>query len=385
MIFQRALKRELYTTAAGVFLTLFTITITMMLIRILGQAAKGRIASDDVLALIGFTSLNYMPIILILTGFIAVLLVVTRSYRDSEMVVWFSSGLSLTRWIRPVLEFGAPIIVIVAVLGFSVTPWAYRQSAEFRERFEKREDLARLSPGKFQESASGNRVFYIESIDDDGEDVKNVFIHSIRDDKTGTVLAESGRIFNDETGDRYLLLKNGLRYEEATDRSFASFMKFGKYTSFVAEKDDFVYELDETSTRSLTMKELLERPTSKKRGELVWRIGLPFMCLLLMLLAIPLGFVNPRAGRSFNLIIAVLLYLAYSNMTSFFQNFVSHNRLSFGFAWWPLHLLIAIIIFLLFAWRLGVNSPNHPYAWFARLRRKRIQRSAQSEKEGDGQ
>ena len=297
MIFQRALKRELYSTAAGVFLTLFTITITMMLIRILGQAAKGRIASDDVLALIGFTSLNYMPIILILTSFIAVLLVVTRSYRDSEMVVWFSSGLSLTRWIRPVLEFGAPIIVLVAVLGFSVTPWAYRQSAEFRERFEKREDLARLSPGKFQESASGNRVFYIESIDDDGEDVKNVFIHSIREDRIGTVLAESGRIFNDSNGDRFLLLREGLRYEEALDHSFASFLKFGTYTSYVAEKYDFVYRLDETSTRSLTMKELLQRPTSKKRGELVWRIGLPFMCTLLMLLAIPLGFVNPRAGR----------------------------------------------------------------------------------------
>ncbi len=384
MIFQRALKRELYSTAAGVFLTLFTITITMMLIRILGQAAKGKIASDDVLALIGFTSLNYMPIILILTAFIAVLLVVTRSYRDSEMVVWFSSGLSLTRWIRPVLEFGAPIIVLVAVLGFSVTPWAYRQSAEFRERFEKREDLARLSPGKFQESASGDRVFYIESIADNGEDVKNVFIHTIRENKFATVLAQSGRIFNDKKGDRFLMLRNGLRYDEALDHSEAGFMKFQKYTSFVEEKDDFVYELDETSTRSLTMKELLERPTSKKRGELVWRIGLPFMCLLLILLAIPLGFVNPRAGRSFNLIIAVLLYLAYSNMTSFFQNFVSHDRLSFGMAWWPLHLIIAVIIFLLFAWRLGVNSPHHPYAWFAKLRHKRIQKSAK-DKEGDGQ
>ena len=117
MIFQRALKRELFSTAAGVFLTLFTITITMMLIRILGQAAKGRVASEDVMALIGFTSLNYMPIILILTGFVSVLLVVTRSYQDSEMVVWFASGLSLTRWLRPVMEFAIPIVVLVTLLG----------------------------------------------------------------------------------------------------------------------------------------------------------------------------------------------------------------------------------------------------------------------------
>ncbi len=84
MIFQRALRRELLSAAGAVFTTLFTITITVMLIKILGQAAGGKVASSDVVALIGFTELMNMPILLILTGFISVLLVVTRSYQDSE-------------------------------------------------------------------------------------------------------------------------------------------------------------------------------------------------------------------------------------------------------------------------------------------------------------
>ncbi|MEB0164537.1 LPS export ABC transporter permease LptF, partial [Glaciimonas sp. CA11.2] len=71
MIFQRALRRELLSTAGAVFTTLFTITITVMLIKILGQAAGGQIASADVIALIGFQALNYLPIILILTGYIS--------------------------------------------------------------------------------------------------------------------------------------------------------------------------------------------------------------------------------------------------------------------------------------------------------------------------
>jgi lipopolysaccharide export system permease protein len=86
---------------AQIFATLFVITITVMLIKILGQAAGGKVASGDVLALIAFTSLMNMPILLILTGFISVLLVVTRAYQDSEMVVWFASGLSLRQWIGP--------------------------------------------------------------------------------------------------------------------------------------------------------------------------------------------------------------------------------------------------------------------------------------------
>ena len=150
MIFQRALRRELLSAAGAVFTTLFTITITFMLIKILGQAAGGKVASADVIALIGFAVLNYLPILFILTSFIAVLLVVTRTYRDSEMVVWFTSGLSLTQWIMPILRFGMPIILLTAVLGFVVTPWANQQSAEFRERYEKRSDIAKVSPGKFQ-------------------------------------------------------------------------------------------------------------------------------------------------------------------------------------------------------------------------------------------
>ena len=110
MIFRRALQRELASAAGATFTVLFTIFVTWTLIAILGRAAGGKVASSDVLALIGFQVLNYLPTILILTSFISVLAAVTRSYRDSEMVVWFASGLSLARWIRPVLTFGLPVM-----------------------------------------------------------------------------------------------------------------------------------------------------------------------------------------------------------------------------------------------------------------------------------
>ena len=371
MIFQRALKRELFSTAGGVFLTLFTITITMMLIRILGQAAKGRVASEDVIALIGFTALNYMPIILILTGFVAVLLVVTRSYQDSEMVVWFASGQSLTKWLRPVLEFALPIVVLVALLGFVATPWAYRQSAEFRERFEKREDIARISPGKFQESAAAQRVFFVEKMSDDLSTVGNVFINSIKNGEVITVVSQHGTIETNDQGEKFVVLEDGVRYDETLDHSDFRIMEFEKYTAYIAPKGDVT--VSDGSTRSMTTLELLEDTNSKKQGELVWRIGLPFMSVLLMLLAIPLGFVNPRAGRSFNLIVAVLLYMTYSNLSSFMQAYVGQNKLAFGLGWWPLHLVVALIVVMLFALRLGVNSRYHPYALLAAIKNRRLQ------------
>ena len=219
MIFQRALRRELVSAAGAVFTTLFTITITVMFIRILGQAAGGKIAPEDVVALIGFQALNLLPIILILTGFISVLMVVTRSYQDSEMVVWFASGLSLTRWIKPVLIFGWPLIVLTALLSFVVTPWANLQSAEFRERFQKREDLAKVSPGRFQESASADRVFFVEAVAEDEAKVRNIFVNTVQDGRLSVAGAKGGKIETDQRGDKVLLMQEGRRYEGMPNQS----------------------------------------------------------------------------------------------------------------------------------------------------------------------
>src|SRR6201987_3525329 len=105
MIFHRALLREFAGLAGAVFMTLFAISLTTRLIRLLGQAAGGKIPSDAVVAFLGFFALGTLPILLSLTMFIAVLMTLTRSWRDSEMVIWFGAGQSLTAWLKPVLIF----------------------------------------------------------------------------------------------------------------------------------------------------------------------------------------------------------------------------------------------------------------------------------------
>lgn len=366
MIFQRALRRELISNAGAVFTTLFTITITVMLIRILGQAAGGQVGSQDVVALIGFSALNYLPVLLILTGFISVLLVVTRSYQDSEMVVWFASGLSLTRWIRPVLGFGMPVVILTALLSFFVTPWANQQSAEFRERFEKREDLSRVSPGKFQESASADRIFFVEGIASDASRVRNVFVNTVRDGKTSVVAAREGRIEIDQRGDKFLILQNGRRYDGSPDQPDFQLMQFERYGVLVSQQSTSA--AGDRAARALSTPQLIAEPTAFNLGELLWRIALPLMCLLLMLLAVPLGFINPRGGRSANLLVALFLFVLYSNMTSIFQAAVVQKRMSLADAVWPVHLVAALLVLLLFIWRIYVNSPRHPLVLWGRFK-----------------
>lgn len=367
MIFQRALQRELVSTAGAVFTALFTIFITFMLIKILGQAAGGKVASTDVIALIGFAALNNMPNLLILTGFISVLMVVTRCYQDSEMVVWFASGLSLVRWIKPILQFGLPLVLLTAILSFGVTPWANRQSEQFRERFEKREDVAKVSPGKFQESASSDRIFFVEGLSGDVTKVQNVFVSSTDGERTSVIVAKEGTITTNPQGDKFLVMSQGRRYDGVANQVDFQLMEFERYTVRIARQAP---QLDsDRSAKAMSTSQLLRIPNGHSMGELMWRISLPCMALLLLLLAVPLGFVNPRAGRSANLIFALLLYVSYSSLVSVMQANVVQNRLPFSLAWWPLHLLIALLIAAMFAWRVNVNSRLHPLVLLGRFKR----------------
>lgn len=358
MIFQRALRRELASAAGATFTVLFTIFVTWTLISILGKAAGGKVASADVLALIVFAVLNYLPTILILTSFISVLMAVTRSYRDSEMVVWFASGQSLVRWIAPVLTFGLPIVALTAALSLFATPWAKMKSAEFIERFEKREDLKKVSPGQFKESASSNRVFFVEGVSDKSNVVQNVFVNTIEPNGNTVVVAKEGVIEGDGKGGQFLVLKNGRRYQGVPGQADFQSMEFERYSMRVSTKVPVLGA--ESPANTLSTAALLATPNRFTRSELLWRIAQPIMCVLLLLLAIPLGFVNPRAGSSANLILALLIFVSYSNLVKVIEASVKHNRIAFAAGWWPLHLLVALSALALFAWRLNVNHRYHP-------------------------
>ena len=80
---------------------------------------------------------------------------------------------------------------------------------------------------------------------------------------------------------------------------------------------------------------------------------MPLSALVLALLAIPMSFVNPRAGRSVNLLLALLTYMVYSNMLSLSQARVVQGKLSFGVGIWLVHGVMIAVLAFLFARRMG--------------------------------
>lgn len=353
MIFQRALLREFSQSAMALFVALFAILMATQLIRLLGEAAGGQLASGAVIALLGFGALNYLPVLLSLTLFIAVLMTLSRLYRDSEMVVWFAAGVPLTAWVRPVLRFALPMVLTISVLSLFLSPWALNRSAEFRQRMDQRDDVSKVKPGTFNESSGADRVFFVEGIAGDKQRVRNIFVSSMLNGRMGVMAAAQGHTETMANGDRFLVMENGRRYEGTPGNPEYRVMEFQRYAVRIESAE---LRGVAASPNNMPLWELMRKPTPENLGEIVWRVGIPLAALNLALLAIPLSFVNPRAGRANNLIFAILTFMIYSNLISLSQAWVRQQRLPFEVGIWAVHVLMLVILFLLFWRRLSVVS-----------------------------
>jgi lipopolysaccharide export system permease protein len=353
VIFKRALLRELSNLAFAVFATLFAITLTTQLIRLLGQAATGKVLSEGVFALLGFAAINYLPVLLSLTLFVTVLMTLSRSYRDSEMIIWFGSGLSLFAWVRPVLTFAGPLVVLVALLSLFLSPWAVDKADDFRRQMDLRDEASRVAPGVFREAANSDRVFFVEEIAGDQTNVQNVFISQVQEGRLGVMVSKRGYRETAANGDRFVILLDGRRYEGVPGTYDFKTMDFERYALRVETP---ATPGEQSSTKAMSTLALLRDPTNLNLSEFLWRIGLPISALILALLAIPLSFVNPRASRSINLLFAVFTYAVYSNLISIVQAWVSQGRVSFQAGWWTVHAGMLGLLALLFYRRLRVGS-----------------------------
>ncbi|HRL22097.1 LPS export ABC transporter permease LptF [Alcaligenes sp. SDU_A2] len=366
-LFKRSAVSEILSHGGVVLSTLLIVWLSVLLVRLLGEAANGSIGPDVVLGLAAFSSITALPIILAVSLFIAVLTTVTRSFRDSEMVVWFASGLSLKDWIAPVLRCAIPVAVLIALLTLEASPWAYRQIAEYRQRFEQRSDLSKVTAGQFIESENGGRVFYADSPQQEGDELGNVIARVIEPEWVSIVTADSARLQDDPNGDRFLVLSDGHRYDLKPGQAQFRVVDFENYGIRLESRDSG--NTAET-IRARAEQEIKARQTTLLFGDgnaealsqIMWRFALPLAALNLALLAIPLGAVNPRMGRSGNILMAGLVGLLYMNLINLSRGWIGQGQLRFEVGLWLVHaLFLGVMVFMMWR-RLRVKAPKPPAA-----------------------
>jgi lipopolysaccharide export system permease protein len=274
----------------------------------------------------GFSVMSQLTTIVSLSLFIAVVATLSRMYSDSEMVIWFSSGKGLGHFVRPLFGFAWPLLLMVFSLALFAWPWSNLQIHELSQRFEKRNDFERIAPGQFQESAGGMRVFFIDKDSPDNRIGRHVFISSIDGHIESVTTAQSGRI--DIVGkDRFLMLDKGQQWLTNRNTGETRLTQFENYELLIDA--DVRQSLNDLTTRHTSTWKLIQAPSKENLGELSWRLGIGLASFNLMLMALAVSTVNPRAGRSYHLVMALLVFVGYFNMLNVGQSWISSGRIEF--------------------------------------------------------
>lgn len=367
MLFHSSVRTELARSFGATLVVLFTIVVTVMLIRTLSLATAGSVNPQEVMLVLGYTVIGRLHIILTVALFVAVVSVLSRMHRDSEMVIWMGAGVGLMGLVKPILRFAWPVLAGMTVLVLVAWPWANKQTADLRDRFAQRGDLQRVQPGQFQVNAKGNRVFFIDKDSDASSAGRNVFISTTSTRGENTISAQAATVTQDGQ-QQVLVLSNGQRLEVSADRQSHKISEFGEYRVLM---DDEAFAPDnDGGMKTRSTLDLLAQPSAPAWGELTWRVGLVISAFNLLLVGLAVATGNPRAGRSGNIVFALFAFLVYSNLLSVGATWVTQGKVS---PWtWTLGLHGAVLLTAL-VWiakrQRGISLRVGLKRWLAHARR----------------
>jgi lipopolysaccharide export system permease protein len=368
-IINRALVRELTTTTSAVAFIFVALFMVVSLVKILAKAAAGSFPIKFVFTMLGLQTVEVLSLMLPLAFYIGLLLTLGRWYRDNEMTVLNACGVSLTQLLRPIIGIAFAFAVVVALLSFYLAPFASRLIATIKQDDSSRYEVAAIAPGIFNEFQRGGRsgeggVYYVENLGRNGE-MEKVFVATTHLGRQGVLVAKTGREVTDATtGDRFLVLSSGTRYDGIPGQSDYRVIEFERYAIRI--------ELPPTILRytpfyAMPSLQLLADPNPGAKAEWHWRISKPLALVVLTLFALVFAYAAPRQSRYVGLFLAIIVYFLYSNLLGVGDAMIKRGRLPGEVGlWWAHALFLAIGVYLF--WRRVHNLPLLPApAW--RLRR----------------
>lgn len=165
-------------------------------------------------------------------------------------------------------------------------------------------------------------------------------------DKNSVVSADSGyRLIKKETGDRFLVLENGIRYEGPTKHDQTAIVKFELHGVRIEEKPLGKIEFRQ---KAIPTQQLMKSKRGLDQAEFQWRVSAVLLCVVLAVLAVPLSRTSPRQGRYSKLALALLIYIIYTNMLNVSRAWLNKEIISFWIGMWWVHALVVIFTLLLF-------------------------------------
>ena len=331
----RYLLREVAQTSVAVTGVLLVVLVTNQLAKVLAQAAQSDFPGGVVLTLIGLTTLQQLTLLVPIGLFLGIVLALGRLYHESEMTAMAACGVGPLSIYRPIAAFTVVVVALLAILSFRVVPEAGERAQQIRVAAMRAAQFGALEPGRFRTFAGGDAVFYAERVEENGQ-LKGVFVQRRVEQRLEIAVAERAEQRGAGQAEQLFVLHNGRRYEGEPGGLEWRVVEFAEHGIPVRMPE---YSTRKERRELKPTRALIGADTGPDRAELAWRIAVPMMAAVLMVLAVPLAKLRPRQGRFARVGFAVLAYFVYSNLVAAVKVWIEKDSPGGAYGLWWVHLL----------------------------------------------
>lgn len=314
------------------------IMMSVRFINDLAQVAKGSLRVDFLLGMMAYRMPEILVMILPLGLFLGIIISYGRLYADSEMTVLRACGMSQHQLLGITLIPSLGIMALIAVLSLYVAPACIQKVEFILATQDTVTEFDAIVPGRFKVFNDGLGVAYSESFNVDNKSMQKVFIanREFRDGmpEVKLVLADHAVMKNHEGGARYLYLYDGYSFELVPGEPD---IRATQYKTYGLKMTENKVEQSTYAEQGVPLIKLFGSDKTEDIAELQWRISLPLIIPILVLMAVPLAKINPRQGRFVRFIPALLLYVMYIMLLMSFRGAIANNRIPHIFGMWWVH------------------------------------------------
>jgi lipopolysaccharide export system permease protein len=286
-----------------------------------------KISLASVLLILVYSTPRFLSFVIPMSVMMAVLLTFLRLSSDKELVALKAGGVGIYGLVPPVLVFCGMGVALSCIMTLYGMPWGTLSMKSLTFQVAASHADAGLKERTFNDSFK-DVMLYINNIDLKNKILKDVFIEDKRSqDVVSTVMAPKGRLISEpDKMEIHLRLYNGaINQVDLKDKSAHS-INFDTY--------DVNLDLKKTLTASnggpknedeMSFGELKKYlKTFPKEDEQYYsalielhkKFSIPFACLALGILAVPLGVHSESAKRSTGLGMGMIFFLFYYLMLS---------------------------------------------------------------------
>ena len=330
-ILSKSFNLEVFKSTTSILIILFLLVVGSRFVSYFEQASEGLIDPSIILYAVFLRFPDFISLLLPLSFFIGILITVSRLYADREIYAYFSTGISPITLIKFIFPQAIIYMVFTLILSLYIAPVSKQVSNELLKVDTFEEQIASLSPGEIV-SIKGSKSFITVSENNEAY-LKNVIFFN--DDGKDSILISSDILsISSSQLDYELLFKDG----SLTASIFSDDPKI------ISSFKNFKFPLANNQTDAVTSFEnIFSSINIDDPLGFQWSISLSITIIVLMVIAIYIGKVEPRQGRLSVILPGMLIYILYLSLLLLGRDHIVQNNQT------EFNLIFIHLIFIFFA------------------------------------